>query len=241
MQIETAQKLEFYLNSLNHILIGAVSLYVTWYCYHFGISAYTMHVWLSILAYQLFMAEAILALYSTNSWSFFHALKTKRNIHWIIQIFATLFAIVGTICVYWGRPTHFMTVHSVTGLISLILVVIVAINGLPALWSFEFGKWSRIHPVYLKLFHNLIGIFAFIIGMVSLYYGYLYTYFVESDEKDISPWLIGVLFVTTIFSLFGALKSLRTQCQTAHRLGFRLFNEQNRDYQAQLKNKESFS
>lgn len=50
------------------------------------------------------------------------------------------------------------------GLISLILVVIVAMNGLPALWSFEFGKWSRVHPVYLKLFHNLIGIFAFIIG-----------------------------------------------------------------------------
>lgn len=137
------------------------------------------------------MAEAILALYSTNSWSLFHAFKTKRNLHWIVQIFATIFAIVGTICVYWGRPTHFMTVHSVTGiyckkkvcpkwqvrdskafvdiihhlgLISLILVVIVAFNGVPAMWSFEFRKWSRIHPVYLKLFHNVSGLFAFILG-----------------------------------------------------------------------------
>lgn len=59
--------------------------------------------------------------------------------------------------------------------------------------------------------------------MVSLYYGYLYTYFVESDKKDISPWLIGVLFVTTIFSLFGAFKSLHTQFHTTHRLSFQLF------------------
>lgn len=72
----------------------------------------------NVFQYQFFMTEAILALYSANSWSFFHIFKTKRNIHWIIQIFASIFAIVGTICVYWGRPSHFATVHSVTGTIN---------------------------------------------------------------------------------------------------------------------------
>lgn len=54
-------------------------------------------------------------------------------------------------------------------------------------------------------------------GMVSLYYGYLYTYFVESETKDIRPWLIGVLVVTTVFSLIGAMKSLYTQTRAASR------------------------
>ncbi|KAJ6647474.1 Protein spaetzle 4, partial [Pseudolycoriella hygida] len=58
--------------------------------------------------------------------------------------------------------------------------------------------------------------------MVSLYYGYLYTYFVESEGKDISPWLIGVLFVTTFFSLFGAFKSIHTQYRSINHLHFRL-------------------
>lgn len=53
--------------------------------------------------------------------------------------------------------------------------------------------------------------------MVSLYYGYLYTYFVESETKDIRPWLIGVLVVTTLFSLIGAMKSLYTQIQSTGR------------------------
>lgn len=73
-------------------------------------------------------------------------------------------------------------------------------------------------------------------GMVSLYYGYLYTYFVESDEKDISPWLIGVLFVTTIFSLLGAFKSFHTQCATINHLRYRLFFDDNvSEHQHQLK------
>lgn len=53
--------------------------------------------------------------------------------------------------------------------------------------------------------------------MVSLYYGYLYTYFVETNTKDIRPWLVGVLVITTIFSLIGAMKSFYTQIRTTGR------------------------
>lgn len=133
--LTTVQKWETYFSVLNHILIGSVSLFVTWHCYHFGITAYTMHVWLSTIGvslkenrhffslkilsmpfqYQLLMTEAILALYSSNCWSFFHVVRTKRTIHWIMQLFGSIFAIIGTVCVYWGRPTHFMTIHSITG------------------------------------------------------------------------------------------------------------------------------
>lgn len=42
-------KLGIYSNVLNHILIGAVSLYVTWQCWHVGFTFYTWHVWLSTI------------------------------------------------------------------------------------------------------------------------------------------------------------------------------------------------
>lgn len=53
--------------------------------------------------------------------------------------------------------------------------------------------------------------------MVSLYYGYLYKYFEESETKDVRPWLIGVLVITTLFSLIGAFKSLYMQILAAGR------------------------
>lgn len=132
--LSTSRKWEIYFSVLNHMMIGSVSLFVTWHCYHFGITAYTMHVWLSTIGvspryylfvnscdspgnfqYQLLMTEAILALYASNCWSFFHVVRTKRTIHWIMQVIGSIFAIVGTVCVYWGRATHFRTVHSLTG------------------------------------------------------------------------------------------------------------------------------
>lgn len=51
-----------------------------------------------------------------------------------------------------------------SGLTSLILLLIGLINGTAALWSYEFSKLAKIRPVFTKLFHNLIGIAAFIIG-----------------------------------------------------------------------------
>lgn len=139
------------------------------------------------------MSEAILALYSQNSWSYFHSTRTKRNLHWIIQVVASIFAIVGTLLLYVGRKRHFMTIHSLTGanpslyfdrffsdfhierftftgLISLILLVITCVNGISALWAYELSKIFKVKAVYSKLFHNVCGIAAFAIGEFSIIY-----------------------------------------------------------------------
>lgn len=110
------------------------------------------------------MAESILVIYSTNSWSFFHSSKTKRTIHWMIQVVGSIFAIAGTVILYLPRKRHFATIHSVTGLISLIFLVISLINGIAALWSYEFSKVFRIKAVYPKLFHNVMGLGTFVVG-----------------------------------------------------------------------------
>lgn len=110
------------------------------------------------------MAEAILTLYSSNSWSSFHTKRTKRNMHWIIQVIGSTMAIVGTAILIPDRVTHFNTVHSVTGIVSLILAFIALINGVAALWPLEFYMRFNIRPVISKVCHNFIGIASFVIG-----------------------------------------------------------------------------
>lgn len=117
--------------------------------------------------YQLLMAEAILALYSNNCWSFFNSSRTKRNLHWIIQVIGSIMAIVGTVILMPGRLSHFKTIHGITGLVSLISAVVALANGVAALWPRAIQRRFRIRPVVSKIFHNLIGISTFVLGTVS--------------------------------------------------------------------------
>lgn len=110
------------------------------------------------------MAEAILTLYSSNCWSFFHTPKTKRNMHWVIQVIGSTMAIVGTAILIPERSTHFHSVHSITGLVSLILIVVALINGIAALWPLEFYMKSQIRPIISKILHNSIGVASFVLG-----------------------------------------------------------------------------
>lgn len=110
------------------------------------------------------MSEAILTLYSSNCWSFFHSPKTKRNLHWIIQVFGSIFAIAGTGLLYPTRRKHFYTYHGITGIVSIVLCIVALINGLMALWSQQFYRMTKVKPVLSKFFHNFIGIASFVLG-----------------------------------------------------------------------------
>lgn len=110
------------------------------------------------------MAEAILTLYESNCWSFFHTPKTKRRIHWIMQTIGSLMAIVGTAILVPQRKSHFMTIHAITGLISLIFAVIACANGMAALNTLFVLKKFQIRPVVSKIAHNFVGLASFILG-----------------------------------------------------------------------------
>lgn len=114
------------------------------------------------------MAEAILTLYSSNCWSFFHTPKTKRSIHWIMQVVGSLMAIVGTTILYPQRTIHFKSIHAITGLISIIFAVIACINGIAAINPQNVYKNYRIRPVVSKIFHNFVGISSFVLGKISV-------------------------------------------------------------------------
>ncbi|XP_031624355.1 uncharacterized protein LOC116341409 [Contarinia nasturtii] len=210
--ISSRKVFELVFNILNHISIVTVAIHATYYCYLMYMSGklrtqYHMHVWFCTIGYQLLMAESILTLYSNNYWSLIFTPKTKRNVHWILQVVGSAMAIFGSVIFYLVRKFHFMRLHSILGLISLILVVISGFNGISALWSYEIFKKYRIRPVILKIFHNFIGISAFVVGMASLYYGHDYQYFGRLDGTDIdfSPWLQAIVILTTTLSLTGAV------------------------------------
>lgn len=222
----TWYKIQSYFNIINHILNGSISIFMTLYIFREGWDSFAWHVFFTTLGYQLLMAEAIMVFYSPNSWTFFHSYKTKKNIHLVLQLIATILIVTGNIIISAIRTTpHFKTVHAITGksfLRDLILVfilnrlflgltsmVFLVLSVLQGVWSYyAFELRSFVKPVKSKFMHNITSVICFVIGMISLITGY--TYGISHDlflSQDVEYTMKGIAIVTTILSLIGAMKS----------------------------------
>lgn len=112
---------EIIVNTLNHALIGITTFYITWYAFTVGFKEYqTYHAWFTTLAYQLFMSEGIMALYSKNSYTMsIQSRKNKIRVHWILQSIASGLALYGIPFQIYKRyvtnRTHFHNLHGISG------------------------------------------------------------------------------------------------------------------------------
>lgn len=87
---------EVIVNTLNHVMIGAVTIYMTYLCcIQVSYRLFNMHVLITTLGYQLLMAESILVYYSNNTWSNLFRRQTKNHLHWILQVLGSGAALVG--------------------------------------------------------------------------------------------------------------------------------------------------
>lgn len=108
------------------------------------------------------MTQSIMTFYSENVLFKQQSQPVKRLLHWVLQAIGSSMAITGMIIEYVNRRSHFQTKHSVIGLIAGIFTLIAMANGVSALWSVEMRKY--VAPVYLKFFHVVVGLTAFVLG-----------------------------------------------------------------------------
>lgn len=69
-------------------------------------------------------------------------------------------------------------------------------------------------PVWFKFFHNFLGIAGYVIGMVSLIYGYYTGWFRRYFSEDARLTLTYATGLATAWSLYAALISLWNQLKT---------------------------
>uniref|UniRef100_A0A336LK63 ascorbate ferrireductase (transmembrane) n=1 Tax=Culicoides sonorensis TaxID=179676 RepID=A0A336LK63_CULSO len=201
------QIIEVIVNTVNHVLIGVISIYMTWLCITVEYQLYHLHVLLSTLGYQLLMAEAILTLYSGNSWSQFLSKRQKATIHFVLQVLGSGTAIIGLgIQIYRKGGLTWKSYHSITGTISGIFLLMNLGIGVMTFWSMKIKKWIK--PLYLKFTHNLLGILCFSFGMISLYFGFEKRIVIHNATNEVKMFLQISCLITTVIICTGALKTL---------------------------------
>lgn len=123
------------------------------------------------------MAEGILTLYSANVWSKMTKKFTKTTLHWVLQVFGSGFGIAGSALIIDLKDgNHFVSIHAITGLISMVFLVITFLNGITAYYATKLR--GCVKPVYNKLFHNCAALMAFVVGkfikvLIPPYYTHL--------------------------------------------------------------------
>lgn len=144
-----------------------------------------------------------------NVWSRKLTRRSNSHLHWILQVLGAAFSVAGVYVMYIRRSNHFRSVHALTGIASVGAIIGIFLTGLPALFAVRLRKLVR--PVIGKFFHNFLGIFCFVVGMVSQIYGYKKGWLVRQTSNEVSIVMIVTTIMITVFSLIGSLRSLWEQ------------------------------
>lgn len=94
----------------------------------------------------------------------------------------------------------------VQGLISMILLAITMLQGVWAYFAYDLRTYMK--PITSRFLHNFVSLLCFVIGMISLIFGYRYgADHGAFDTIEMEYSLIAIAVITTVFSVLGAVKS----------------------------------
>uniref|UniRef100_A0A182K4X8 ascorbate ferrireductase (transmembrane) n=1 Tax=Anopheles christyi TaxID=43041 RepID=A0A182K4X8_9DIPT len=169
-------------------------------------SLYSWHLLLTGIGFHLIMPIGISSLRVQQllpCWS-----CSRKTVHWLLQSVASACVLIGVVLQYINREMkhkhHFTTVHSIVGLLSVVLVVVSLVGGVVALSGWEVRK--LVSTVWLYRVHRAVGTAAFLAGMVTLALAYEKRNFKKSFSKETRFALTIATGIAVVITLLGVFK-----------------------------------
>jgi len=163
----------------------------------------------SVLQFLLLMAEAVLIMSQGNIIASNLSRQGRVRLHWILQASAAAFIFAGFLVIVINKnlhnKNHFKSWHSVIGLVFLVCVGITSSGGVVTLYSLRLKQYVK--PAKMKLFHNLVGVLTFVVGVATEIFGIYTNWFLK--HSSLSAQIVCTLFIVLggIFTLESAVKS----------------------------------
>jgi len=163
----------------------------------------------SVLQSLLLMAEAVMIMSQGNIIASNLSRQGRVRLHWILQASAAAFIFAGFLVIVINKnlhnKNHFKSWHSVIGLVFLVCVGITSSGGVVTLYSLRLKQYVK--PAKMKLFHNLVGVLTFVIGVSTEIFGIYTHWFLK--HTSLSAQIVCTVFVVLggIFTLESAVKS----------------------------------
>lgn len=110
--------------------------------------------------------------------------------------------------------SKFLKIYFFAGLVSMILLIVSVPAGLIIKYYKEVKSYVPVRPIWWKTIHNILGLLGYIIGIISLCYGYYTHWFVYFTDYESRLVALIVTILTTLWTLNGACVSLVHQIKS---------------------------
>ena len=165
----------------------------------------------SVLQSLLLMAEAVMIMSQGNLIASNLSRQGRVRLHWILQASAAAFIFAGFLVIVINKnlhnKNHFKSWHSVIGLVFLVCVGITSSGGVVTLYSLRLKQYIK--PAKMKLFHNLVGVLTFGIGVATEIFGIYTQWFLKHSS-------LSTQIVCTVFVLLGGIFTLESAVKSAY-------------------------
>lgn len=142
-----------------------------------------------------------------NLFTYKFSRKVRRAIHAILQQLAAFLMIIAfsSVIVFkvHNEIPHFVSVHALLGLSTIILIFIAMAGGGFARISFQLREYVR--PVITKSVHSSLGMITFILAVTTLCFGLTTNWFTNRSGLAIQRVLVGTVIVTGIYVIYKAV------------------------------------
>ncbi|XP_068630499.1 transmembrane reductase CYB561D2-like [Battus philenor] len=187
------------LNLVAHILIGIIVgvclLFTFWNNFPLPLGPTPIHIILCVIGHQLLMAESFLCLSSFNGWVSKLRHVDKLRAHWVLQIVGSGMALAGSFIKIMDKEVHWNTYHGQFALVAMVFTVASLLNGLTALYAYEFRK--LLNGTLSKLTHICFGTIAFAASGISLCFAFDYERFRNWSMSEVADVVIALTAILT--------------------------------------------
>lgn len=150
------------------------------------------------------MFQAILSMSDVNCWTVKLNYKQRVTLHWVLQAAALLLITFAFIAIFVNKiklgKEHFHTLHSIFGLITYILTLIVSCGGIWTKYSFQLRKYIK--PVFVKINHTLMGVVVYCLAVTTISLGVYSQWFLKVSTADMQMPLVISLVLCTLYVIY---------------------------------------
>ncbi|XP_037958256.1 uncharacterized protein LOC119687821 [Teleopsis dalmanni] len=177
-------KIQSLLNTINHIFIGLVGIYITVLGKNLDFKDTAMHAFMTTIGYHVLMAEALMSHYKVNPITNRFSHRNKSRIHGILQFLGGSMALLGALGkISATENDHFSTLHGKVGLAATFMCTVSILGGLVNFFQPKFAH-KIYSPAEIKYRHNLFGMLTFSLGMAAVLLGYRTLFFWKYNDAE---------------------------------------------------------
>lgn len=128
--------------------------------------------------------------------------KEKVTRHWIMQLCMGMFVAIGFVVIYVNKnlnnKLHFQSYHGIVGLITVVVMALVAGGGVLAKYSYDLRNYTR--PVYSKMIHSFFGAVMIILSFVTVFLGF-YSHWYEKFGNEYLKYVFSVILLLSLVNI----------------------------------------